>query len=83
MAGIFVVAPWLTTRDESGATPLHLAALAAHPPEAYAASKRDLRGTDEHVVAICGDLMTMPGLPRQPAAELMSVDVDGNIHGLS
>lgn len=35
------------------------------------------------VVAICGDLMTMPGLPRQPAAELMSVDVDGNIHGLS
>jgi formate--tetrahydrofolate ligase len=35
------------------------------------------------VVAICGDLMTMPGLPRQPAAELMSVDADGNIHGLS
>ncbi len=35
------------------------------------------------VVAICGDLMTMPGLPKQPAAELMSVDVDGNIHGLS
>jgi formate--tetrahydrofolate ligase len=35
------------------------------------------------VVAICGDLMTMPGLPRAPAAEIMSVDVDGNIHGLS
>jgi len=35
------------------------------------------------VVAICGDLMTMPGLPKQPAAELMSVDADGNIHGLS
>ncbi len=35
------------------------------------------------VVAICGDLMTMPGLPRQPAAELMHVDVDGDIHGLS
>ena len=38
---------------------------------------------DGQVVAICGDLMTMPGLPRQPAAELMSVDSNGNIHGLS
>jgi formate--tetrahydrofolate ligase len=35
------------------------------------------------IVAICGDLMTMPGLPRQPAAELMSVDAEGRIHGLS
>lgn len=35
------------------------------------------------IVAICGDLMTMPGLPRSPAAELMSVDVDGAIRGLS
>jgi len=35
------------------------------------------------VVAICGDLMTMPGLPRAPAAEIISVDADGDIHGLS
>ena len=35
------------------------------------------------IVAICGDLMTMPGLPRHPAAELMSIDANGNIHGLS
>ena len=35
------------------------------------------------VVAICGDLMTMPGLPRVPAAEGMRLDVDGRIHGLS
>jgi formyltetrahydrofolate synthetase len=27
--------------------------------------------------------MTMPGLPRQPAAEGMSLDADGHIRGLS
>jgi formate--tetrahydrofolate ligase len=35
------------------------------------------------VVAICGDIMTMPGLPRHPAALDMSVDADGTVHGLS
>jgi formate--tetrahydrofolate ligase len=34
------------------------------------------------VVAICGDTMTMPGLPRTPAAEGIGVDGDGEIVGL-
>ncbi|WP_118136501.1 formate--tetrahydrofolate ligase [Oceanicella sp. SM1341] len=34
------------------------------------------------VVAICGDIMTMPGLPREPAAERIRLDADGNIEGL-
>jgi formate--tetrahydrofolate ligase len=34
------------------------------------------------VVAICGDVMTMPGLPRVPAAEAIRIDADGTIHGL-
>jgi formate--tetrahydrofolate ligase len=34
------------------------------------------------VVAQCGDIMTMPGLPRQPAAERMAVQPDGSIVGL-
>jgi formate--tetrahydrofolate ligase len=34
------------------------------------------------VVAICGDLMTMPGLPKSPAAERISIDSDGAITGL-
>ncbi len=34
------------------------------------------------VVAICGDMMTMPGLPRKPAAETISVDDNGNITGV-
>jgi len=35
------------------------------------------------VVAVCGDLMTMPGLPRTPSAEGMRIDADGLIEGLS
>ncbi|MGQ0767521.1 MAG: formate--tetrahydrofolate ligase [Gemmatimonadota bacterium] len=34
------------------------------------------------VVAQCGDIMTMPGLPRDPAAERMAVKGDGSITGL-
>ena len=34
------------------------------------------------VVAICGDIMTMPGLPRVPAAESIHVTDDGLVAGL-
>jgi formate--tetrahydrofolate ligase len=34
------------------------------------------------VVAICGDIMTMPGLPRVPAAERIHIDAQGRIEGL-
>ena len=34
------------------------------------------------VVAVCGDIMTMPGLPRRPAALDIGVDEDGSIFGL-
>ena len=34
------------------------------------------------VVALTGDIMTMPGLPKVPAAEGIDVDEDGNITGL-
>jgi formate--tetrahydrofolate ligase len=33
-------------------------------------------------VPITGDIMRMPGLPRTPAAEKMSVDDDGRVTGL-
>jgi formate--tetrahydrofolate ligase len=36
----------------------------------------------EFVVAITGDIMTMPGLPRVPAAEAIRLDDDGHIVGL-
>ena len=34
------------------------------------------------VVALTGDVMTMPGLPKQPAAHRINVDDDGKITGL-
>ncbi len=34
------------------------------------------------IVALTGDIMTMPGLPKVPAAESIDVDEDGNITGL-
>ncbi|MEE8438418.1 MAG: formate--tetrahydrofolate ligase [Micropepsaceae bacterium] len=36
----------------------------------------------EFVVAICGEIMTMPGLPRVPSAEAINVGPDGEIVGL-
>ena len=34
------------------------------------------------VVALTGDIMTMPGLPKRPAAEKIDVDAEGKISGL-
>jgi formate--tetrahydrofolate ligase len=36
----------------------------------------------EFIVMVCGDIMTMPGLPKVPAAEKIDIDADGNIVGL-
>jgi formate--tetrahydrofolate ligase len=36
----------------------------------------------EFVIMICGDIMTMPGLPKVPAANNIDVDDDGRITGL-
>jgi len=36
----------------------------------------------EFIVMVCGDIMTMPGLPKVPAAEKIDLDQDGNIIGL-
>ena len=36
----------------------------------------------EFVVLVCGEIMTMPGLPAQPAASNIDVDEDGRIVGL-
>ncbi len=36
----------------------------------------------EFIVMVCGDIMTMPGLPKVPAAEKIDLDDNGNIIGL-
>ena len=36
----------------------------------------------EFVVVVCGEIMTMPGLPRVPAAEAIGLDENNEITGL-
>ncbi len=53
-------------------------------PTGYVLTVRDVRlaAGAGFVVAICGEIMTMPGLPRHPAAESITLDADGQIQGL-
>ena len=53
-------------------------------PEGHEVPVRELRlsAGAEFVVAICGDMMTMPGLPKTPAAEGIHINDSGRIEGL-
>jgi formate--tetrahydrofolate ligase len=53
-------------------------------PEGFTFPVRDVRlaAGAEFVIVYCGDIMTMPGLPKIPAAEVIDVDEEGKITGL-
>jgi formate--tetrahydrofolate ligase len=53
-------------------------------PSGHVVPIRELRlsAGAEFVVAICGEIMTMPGLPRVPAANSIFVNDEGEIEGL-
>jgi formate--tetrahydrofolate ligase len=53
-------------------------------PTGHTIPVRELRlsAGAEFIVAICGDIMTMPGLPKKPAAESIRVSEKGQIEGL-
>ena len=53
-------------------------------PEGFRITVRELRvaAGAGFVVALTGNVLTMPGLPRVPAAENIDIDDDGNISGL-
>jgi len=53
-------------------------------PEGHVIDVREVRlsAGAGFVVMICGDIMTMPGLPKQPAARLIDVDDAGKVVGL-
>ena len=42
----------------------------------------ELKAGAGFVVALTGNIMTMPGLPKIPAAEKIDIDKDGNIYGI-
>jgi formate--tetrahydrofolate ligase len=53
-------------------------------PHGHVVNVREVRlaAGAEFVVMICGDIMTMPGLPAVPAANAIDVNDDGTITGL-
>ena len=75
----------------------HLAVCVAKTPYSFSTDPRRLGAPSGHtlhvrevrlsagagfVVLVCGDVMTMPGLPARPAAEGIDLDDDGRISGL-
>ena len=53
-------------------------------PEGFRITVRELRVSAGagFIVALTGNILTMPGLPKHPAAENMDIDKDGKITGL-
>ncbi len=53
-------------------------------PEGFTVTVRSLRicAGAGFIVALTGEIMTMPGLPKVPAAENIDVDEEGVISGL-
>ena len=53
-------------------------------PEGFTVTVRNVKVSAGagFIVALTGDIMTMPGLPKSPAAERIDVDADGRITGL-
>ena len=67
-------------------------AVLASPPTRRCAARRaghvvDIREVRlaagaEFIVVVCGDIMTMPGLPKVPSAEVIDLDEQGRVVGL-
>ena len=53
-------------------------------PENFTVTVRNLKisAGAGFIVALTGDIMTMPGLPKSPAAERIDIDDNGKITGL-
>jgi formate--tetrahydrofolate ligase len=53
-------------------------------PSGHTVNVREVRlaAGAEFVVMLCGDIMTMPGLPKVPSAERIDIDADGKVVGL-
>jgi len=60
-------------------------AAAVGAPSGHTVNVREVKlaAGAEFIVMICGDIMTMPGLPKVPSAIKIDIDDNGNIVGLS
>lgn len=68
------------TQYSFSTNPAHIGAATGHTVEV-----REVRlsAGAGFIVAVCGDIMTMPGLPRRPASEGITLDETGEIIGLA
>ena len=59
-------------------------ATARGAPSGHTINIREVRlaAGAEFVVVVCGDIMTMPGLPKVPAATKIDVTADGKVVGI-
>ncbi len=59
-------------------------ATARGAPSGHVVNVREVRlsAGAEFIVAVCGDIMTMPGLPKIPSAEKIDLDESGKVVGL-
>ena len=59
-------------------------ATARGAPSGHVVNVREVRlsAGAEFIVAVCGDVMTMPGLPKIPSAEKIDLDESGKVVGL-
>jgi formate--tetrahydrofolate ligase len=53
-------------------------------PSGHTVNVREVRlaAGAEFIVMVCGDIMTMPGLPKIPSADLIDIDANGRVVGL-
>jgi formate--tetrahydrofolate ligase len=53
-------------------------------PSGHVVNVREVRlaAGAEFIVVVCGDIMTMPGLPKVPSSERIDVDADGRVVGV-
>ena len=53
-------------------------------PSGHEVSIREVRlsAGAEFIVVVCGDIMTMPGLPRVPSADNIHLNDEGHVAGL-
>ncbi len=59
-------------------------AAARGAPSGHTVNIREVRlaAGAEFIVVICGDVMTMPGLPKVPSADRIDIDAQGRVVGL-
>ena len=53
-------------------------------PSGHTVNIREVRlaAGAEFIVMVCGDIMTMPGLPKVPSADHIDIDENGKVVGL-